>query len=114
MSRIFSTLALITVTMMAVALLLGLYVGDLHAQISEQIKLHGHVDEQTKLLVRIHLLFGVATALTVVLVNCIVVTYFIGTSRWCKEVAESYSLGRELVGRSVALKRRTFPWAVLS
>jgi hypothetical protein len=49
----------------------------------------------------------------VVLVNSIVVTYFIGTSRWCKEVSETYALDTSLVRRATALKRRTFPWAVM-
>jgi len=44
---------------------------------------------------------------------CIVVTYFIGTSRWCKEVCETYALESDLIGRSTMLKRRTFPWAVM-
>jgi hypothetical protein len=41
------------------------------------------------------------------------VTYFIGTSRWCKEVCETYSLDMNLVRRATLLKRRTFPWAVM-
>jgi len=49
----------------------------------------------------------------VVFVNSIVVTYFIGTSRWCKEVCETYVLDPSLVRRGTSLKRRTFPWAVL-
>ena len=61
----------------------------------------------------IHRLAGVATALVVVLVNSIVVTYFIGTSRWCKEVGETYGLEPSLLRRMTALKRRTFPWAVM-
>ncbi|HKD36099.1 MAG TPA: hypothetical protein VKB78_04840, partial [Pirellulales bacterium] len=65
-------------------------------------------------LARIHKMFGLGSALVVVLVNSIVVTYFVGTSRWCKEVVETYSLAPELLRRSVVLKRRTFPWAVLS
>ena len=40
----------------------------------------------------IHRLSGVAAAISVVLVNSIVVTYFVGTSRWCKEVSETYEL----------------------
>jgi hypothetical protein len=47
-------------------------------------------------------------------VNSISVTYFIGTGRWCKEVVERYALDRSFVERSTSLKRRTFPWAVLS
>ena len=52
------------------------------------------------------------SALVTLLVNAIAVTYFLGTSRWCKEVAEAYSLGDELENRSVLLKRQTFPWSI--
>src|SRR5690606_18365164 len=44
----------------------------------------------------------------------IAMTYFIGTSRWCKEVAETYELDPNLVRRSTQLKRSAFPWAVTS
>ena len=63
---------------------------------------------------RAHFLAGVFSSLVVVLVNCISMTYFIGTSRWCKEVADTYRLDQQLVRRSATLKRRTFPWALLS
>ena len=62
----------------------------------------------------VHRLAGVAAGLAVVLVNSIVVTYFIGTSRWVKEVTETYRLDSQFIARSNALKRRTFPWAMLS
>lgn len=61
-----------------------------------------------------HILLGIAAALVTVLVNSITVTYFIGTSRWCKEVVTTYRLDDELANRSTRLKRRTFPWALLS
>lgn len=61
--------------------------------------------------VRVHWLFGLASALVTVLVNSVTVTYFIGTSRWCKEVCDAYSLDPELAARCLRLKRRTFPWA---
>jgi len=61
----------------------------------------------------LHILFGVATALVVMLVNGISVTYFIGTSRWCREVVETYGLDGELAARSARLKRKSFPLALL-
>lgn len=61
-----------------------------------------------------HRLLGTAAALVAVLVSSITITYFIGTSRWCKEVAETYRLPDELAYRSTLLKRKTFPWAMLS
>src|SRR5439155_16032012 len=60
----------------------------------------------------LHMLLGAAAALVTVLVNSITVTYFIGTSRWCKEVCETYSLNEELSERSTRLKRSNFPWAL--
>lgn len=60
----------------------------------------------------IHMLLGSAAALVAVLVSSISVTYFIGTSRWCKEVCETYRLSPDLVARSTRLKRSTFPWAL--
>jgi hypothetical protein len=103
MTRIFLTLAWFAVTMMAATLVLGLAIDDLHTDHSPEMLRWATV----------HRLAGVATALVVVLVHSVVATYFIGTSRWCKEVAETYSLDRRFVRRANALKRRTFPWALL-
>ncbi|MEX2112849.1 MAG: hypothetical protein WD845_06655 [Pirellulales bacterium] len=103
MTRIFTTLAWFALVMMGAALTVGLWLGDLHVD---------HSDETLRW-ATVHRLTGVATALVVVLVNSIVVTYFIGTSRWCKEVSETYGLDRALIVRSNQLKRRTFPWAVV-
>ncbi len=89
--------------MMAATLILGLSVGDLYHDRSAD----------TLRWATVHRLTGIAAALLVVLVNSIVVTYFIGTSRWCKEVCETYGLDRSLVARGNQLKRRTFPWAVM-
>ena len=88
--------------MLVATFVVGLSIEDLHTDHSELMLRWATV----------HRLSGVATALVVVLVNSIVVTYFIGTSRWCKEVGETYGLDASLIHRSNALKRRTFPWAV--
>jgi fucose permease len=101
LTRIFTGLASFAILMLLVTLLLGLYVGDLHQPHSQS----------TSDLAMVHRLFGIATALVVVLVNSIVMTYFIGTSRWCREVVETYRLEPALVARSAVLKRRAFPWA---
>jgi hypothetical protein len=61
---------------------------------------------------QIHFITGLAAALAVVLVESVVVTYFIGTSRWCKEVVETYRLDPAAVQASNRLKRRTFAWAL--
>ncbi|MCA9264611.1 MAG: hypothetical protein KDA60_12210 [Planctomycetales bacterium] len=60
-----------------------------------------------------HLLLGVLASLATVLVNSVAVTYFVGTSRWSKEVVETYDLDLQFIARSNAIKRATFPWSVL-
>jgi hypothetical protein len=102
--RIFPVLACFAVMFMAATLLLGLNIGQLDKDASEE----------TKNRATVHRLSGIAAALVVVLVDSIVITYFIGTSRWCKEVSEAYKLEPQLLQRSTGLKRRTFPIAVLS
>ncbi len=105
MIRIFSTLALFAVLCVAAAMFLGLGIGDLYQPADTTF-------HETLRWATVHRLTGIAAALVVILVNSIVVTYFIGTSRWCREVIETYGLDRELFVQSQTLKRRTFPWAV--
>jgi hypothetical protein len=57
-------------------------------------------------------MLGVAVGIAVVLVNSLVITYFIGTSRWCKEVVDTYSLDRGMIEASNRVKRRAFPYAL--
>ncbi|MEX0978706.1 MAG: hypothetical protein WDZ48_07635 [Pirellulales bacterium] len=104
MTRIFVSLAWLALVMMAATFILGLAIDDLHTDHSPEMLRWATV----------HRLAGVASALAVVLVHSIVVTYFIGTSRWCKEVSEAYALDPRFIRRSTALKRRTFPWAVMA
>ncbi len=58
---------------------------------------------------RLHMLMGILASLVAVLVSSISVTYFIGTSRWCKEVVDTYELDQRLASGSTRLKRRSFP-----
>ena len=60
----------------------------------------------------VNFLFLVATTLMATLVCSITITYFIGTSRWCKEVVEAYALDPQLAAESIVCKRRAFPWAL--
>ncbi|MEX0641093.1 MAG: hypothetical protein WD468_00250 [Pirellulales bacterium] len=103
MTRILPTIGLLSLLLMVTALAAGLSIGELH-----QLP----VSQDTLLWASVHRLTGVAAALAVVFVECIIVTYFIGTSRWCKEVVETYQFDPELVRESNRLKRRTFPWAL--
>lgn len=103
MTRIFLTLASLSLGLFVATVVLGLSIGDLYH----------HPTEATLRWRGVHMLAGVAAALAVVFVHSIVITYFVGTSRWCKEVTETYRLDPVLAVESARLKRRTFPWSVL-
>ncbi len=90
--------------LLVMALVMGLSMGDLY---EKPVPTHATLHWAT-----LHRLTGIAAALFVVFVESIVVTYFIGTSRWCKEVVETYQLDQGPVLASNRLKRRTFPWVL--
>jgi hypothetical protein len=102
MGRIFTTLAVASWALMAAALSIGLGMGDLYTD----------VEAQRAPWASVHRLTGLAAALAVVLVASIVITYFIGTGRWCREVVEAYGLDAEFIRRSRRLKQRAFPWSL--
>jgi hypothetical protein len=103
MTRILLTLAALSLILLMAAALFGFSLGDLYQQPRPP---------ETQVLYRWHFLGGLMAALVVVLVESVVVTYFIGTSRWCKEVVDTYRLDPAAVLQSNRLKRRTFPWAL--
>jgi hypothetical protein len=103
MTTAFSRAAWFAVAMLAATAGLGLWLGDLH----------GVTDPSRLRWGTVHRLSGVFSALVVVLVNSMAVTYFIGTGRWCREVAETYGLDAALVDRSRRLKRSAFPPALV-
>jgi hypothetical protein len=104
MTRILPTLASLSLMLYATAIAIGLSIGDLYADppAAETIAWRGR-----------HMLTGVAAALAVVFVESIIVTYFIGTGRWCREVTEAYGLPTADLDESARLKRRTFPLALV-
>lgn len=105
MTRILATLASLSLMLLAAAVVLGLLIGDLYGEPLPS--------GSTLRFYTVHQLTGLSAALAVVFVESVIVTYFIGTSRWCKEVVETYQLDHELVRNSNRLKRRTFPWALV-
>ncbi|MEX2187130.1 MAG: hypothetical protein WD875_10065 [Pirellulales bacterium] len=136
MSRIIILLVVFALAMLTVTMTVGLSLGDLQstvrdyrhvaAKIAEaQRRYTDATDELPELraernelagpmqMAEWHRLLGIATALAVILVNSIVVTYFIGTGRWCREVCETYQLDPRFVDESIALKRRAIPWSVI-
>jgi hypothetical protein len=63
----------------------------------------------------VHWILGLATALTGLLVHCLIFVYFLGTGRWVKEVAIAYSIPDEPWPKLTReLKRSTFPPALFS
>src|SRR5947208_14951627 len=141
MARIFSVLAVIAVLLLAANFVVGLTGGDFNAAARQKREAHNRlmevqrqsraVEESSELKeaheaaaaadaefrsprsrMTLHMLLGAAAALVTLLVNSITITYFIGTSRWCKEVCETYRLHGDLVQRSTQLKRGTFPWTL--
>jgi hypothetical protein len=104
MIRIFFTLATLSIVMLVAAMVIGLTIGDLYAK--------PYAGRETLAWATVHRLTGIAAALGVVFVESIAVTYFIGTSRWCKEVVETYQFDPAPVAASNRLKRKTFPWAL--
>jgi drug/metabolite transporter (DMT)-like permease len=103
MEKVFSRAALFAVALLVATAGLGLWLGDLHGQVDPRVLRWGTV----------HRLSGVLAALTVVLVNSMAVTYFIGTGRWCREVVETYGLDAAYIEQSRRLKRAAFPFALL-
>lgn len=101
MNRIFYPLALLGALALGGVLVLGLY---LHAH-----DIRDHLDREAQRLATVHRLSGIAAGVFVLFVESVVVTYFVGTSRWCKEVSETYRLGDEFVRTSTELKRKAFP-----
>lgn len=58
-----------------------------------------------------HMMFGIAAALATLMVCSVSITYFVGTSKWCKEVCDTYHLDDRFVRANDAAKRRSFRWA---
>ena len=63
----------------------------------------------------LHFYLGLGTALIILLVHCLIFTYFLGTGRWVKEVGIAYKLpDGDLPKTTRELKRSTFPPALFS
>jgi hypothetical protein len=139
-ARIFSTLAIVSITLLLANLAIGLALGDFGASSAEfdaakrayealEVASDATSDQVAaarRLLTDtgermveqrqpfwIHIWLGVIAVMVSLLVNSVSITYFIGTSRWCSEVVHAFKLEPELADQSRRLKRRSFPWALL-
>lgn len=138
MARIFFVLACFATVLLISNFVVGLWVGDLNGAAAAVIDANGNYtearrtkDEQTmkeakaalevvnenyapvKKRQSLHFLLGVFTAVICVLVNAISMTYFIGTTKWCNEVVDAYSLDPGFAHQSTRLKKSTFPWSLM-
>jgi hypothetical protein len=63
----------------------------------------------------LHFYLGLGTALLILLVHCLIFTYFLGTGRWVKEVGLAYQLPDVPYPKETReLKRQTFPPALFA
>jgi hypothetical protein len=127
LSRIFVSLSLLPIILIASTIGVGLWIGDYNgtfaavkAQRAESVDNSEaavladlQLIEEPQRRFKYHFQLGLASALTTVLINSLSVTYLIGTSRWVKEVCEAYELPAEFINRSNQLKRQTFPWSMI-
>jgi len=62
-----------------------------------------------------HFVLGLIAALTTLFVHCLVLTYFLGTGRWVKEVCQAYGLpDADLPRQTRDIKRRNTPRVILA
>src|SRR5947199_9044498 len=104
MSRTFSTLSVLLTAAMFATISVGLWSFFLDNDNSL---------EPDIFLIHFHL--GLWTSIGILLVHCIIFTYFLGTGRWVKEVASAYRLPDEPLPKTTReLKRATFPPALVA
>lgn len=103
MTRIFLTLAAFIILAMTASMIVGFLSFSLEAS---EAKLD---------IFLVHFNLGLITVLGILLLHCIIFTYFLGTGRWVKEVGLAYQLpDRHLPRLTRELKRATFPPALFA
>ena len=98
MKRIFLSLTVVSTALLIGAFGLGLAIGDPHS-----------VSSATRRLMSYHLLVSVAALIFATLVHAVLLTYFMGTSRWMEEARLAYKLDARWNNENRRLKYRTIP-----
>lgn len=98
MTRIFSTLAILSTIALWTTFWLGWRIGD---ATSRELAVQGRVT--------LHFLTAVGALCFAVLVHAFVLTYFMGTGRWMEETCQAYHLGDGWQQQSRELKWRMYP-----
>jgi hypothetical protein len=76
--------------------------------------LHGGLTSEGSLYLT-HFVIGLFSAVAVLLIHCLAITYFLGTGRWVKEVCLAYGLPDERWPRQTRdIKRGNTPFAILA
>jgi hypothetical protein len=76
--------------------------------------LHGGLTGEGSLYLT-HFVIGLFSAVAVLLIHCLAITYFLGTGRWVKEVCLAYGLPDERWPRQTRdIKRGNTPYAILA
>ena len=101
MKRTFLTLAVVSTLLLIAAFVLGYEIGDPRS-----------VAASTRRLMSYHLLLSVAALIFAALVHAVLLTYFMGTSRWMEEVRLAYKLDTRWIEENRRLKYRTIPLMV--
>ncbi|MBM4068829.1 MAG: hypothetical protein FJ271_07770 [Planctomycetes bacterium] len=103
MTRIFLTLAVFVILAMTATIIVGFA--------SFSMEVSGAKSDTFM----VHFNLGLVTVLAILLVHCIIFTYFLGTGRWVKEVGLAYQLpDQHLPKLTRELKRSTFPPALFA
>src|SRR4051812_36733749 len=106
MTRTFSVLAVLILFLLFAATSLGL--------VSFALDVNEYPELKKDVFI-LHFYLGLSTVLVILLVHCLIFTYFLGTGRWVKEVGLAYSLPDEPLPKLTReLKRQTFPPALFS
>jgi hypothetical protein len=95
LARIFSTLAILTTALLAIAFVTGWSIEDPKSPSPEAASA-----------VSTHMLTAMAALVSATLVHAIVLTYFMGTGRWMEETSNAYSLGDDYRRESNRIKYR--------
>lgn len=103
MTRIFLTLSIAATGTLLVALWLGLSIGDA----AEPTPAAQHR-------VSVHFLTALGALVFAVLVHAIVLTYFMGTSRWLEETSNAYRLDAGWQQQSKDMKWKLYPAMVVA
>lgn len=98
MKRIFLTLTIVSTLLLIAAFVLGLEIGDPRS-----------VSAATRRLMSYHLLTSVAALIFATLVHAVLLTYFMGTSRWMEEARLAYKLDLRWNAENRRLKYQTIP-----